>query len=203
MTLAHTLVTTAMMCPTYLDMNTSSIVMTFQIGSTVLMTRHVNCIGRPINEDAEGNWQVAKGFMRTNASTGAEITSNFGFHETGILRGNTIQWSNGAEWRVRLSRYYRTLDETLVTVTPIDDRSDLYEVKSNENGPPLKMAQICEDLFLGGMHGKLKGGYIVWDDGVIWESISEDDDDDDDAFSYELIDSAGDPDESSAPASIP
>ena len=80
----------------------------------------------------------------------------------------------------------------------------LYEVRSNETGPPLKMVQMCEDLFLGEMHGKLKGGYIVWDDGVIWESIfEEEDDDDDDAFSYDLIEGVGDPDKSSAPASAP
>jgi len=143
------------------------------MGSSVLFTRYTNCI-EDIHENAEGAWTTAKGFVQTNGSS-TKVYTNFGFHETGDIKANTIVWSNGAVWTAPVNTDFQTDDGDRLFLKNVDN--EYWNITSKMKGTTDQITIICESVFYEGNHGHIEGDFIVWDDGSIWWPTDVDSDD--------------------------
>lgn len=152
------------LCAQYADLNTSSLIFTYILGSTILMTRDSECMDTPLN-NSEGSWKIAKGvFLKHNSSL--DVRSEFGFHETGELYGNRVYWSNGAIWSSSMpSEYYKT-NNGMVQVTENDKEWGVYNM-SNVFMGTFKLD--CNKVYYNNSIGQFIGKYIVWDDYNVWK----------------------------------
>lgn len=169
--MASKLMSFAMICPMYIDKNTSGIILTHTLGPTMVFTRYDECITGDGTEYAEGSWRVARGMLLRNTSD--EILVDYGFHEKGQVSTNRISWSNGATWAVSLQRNYAT-DNGNVKVDPLNTRDGSYlVVKTSTNETIGVLYQVCENVYLNSQRGKVKGDFIGWDDGDMWWPADE------------------------------
>lgn len=158
-----------MMCPIYIDTNTSNVVLTHSMGPMLIFTRYDQCIGdADTPESAEGNWKTARARWLTNASN--EVVADYGFHEKGRVTINRVEWTNGAVWSVPIRDAYYSSDESAIFAVDSTKYGThaVREVSTNKTFGV--MQQVCQDVFLNGRKGVIKGNVIGWSDGDIWWS---------------------------------
>lgn len=160
----------AMLCPMYIDTNTSSLIMTHKLGSTVVFTRYSDCISETAPEFAEGSWRVARASI-DDGNFSDRIVADYGFHEKGKMVGSSIFWTNGAVWRSRPQASYYT-EEGLVSITPQSDDGENYDVTLNGETVGVLRA-MCDQLFFNARRGVVKGDFVAWDDGDVWWPMDE------------------------------
>lgn len=166
---ANILTPVLMMCPIYIDANTSNVVFTHSMGPMLIFTRYDQCIvGVDTPERAEGNWKTARARWLTNTSD--EVVADYGFHEKGRVSINRVAWTNGAVWSVPIQNAYYSSDESMVFAIDSNNYGthSVRELKTNKTIGV--MQQVCQDVFLNGRKGMIKGNVIGWSDGDIWWS---------------------------------
>ena len=188
--MSATVISLAMMCPLYHDVNTSNVIFTHTMDQAVVFTRYDHCLASPTPDgEAEGAWRTAHGRYVSNTS---EVRVTFGFHETGTVKPTAITWSNGAEWRIPVREQYVGMDEgSRFTVSRLSPTQFLVK-NARTNETMGIMEQICQDVFLPPRRGVIKGNVIGWNDGNVWwaaddwkEMLGAEADDDDPLFSYD------------------
>jgi len=153
-------------CSQYVDTNTSSLILTYMLGTTILLTRYSECIQTSdTNEYAEGAWRVAKGqFLPGENFT---MKTDFGFHESGKVSMNTISWSNGAVWNAFLpSEQYSTPQYGIVTLKEKGNKWDVYNSSKQIVG---SLYANCDDVMFSYSKGKIVGDFIIWNNIDAWE----------------------------------
>ena len=151
------------LCPKYIDHNTSSIVYAYALPSFVLITRYTECISE-LNETAEGSWNLAYGkYNKENSHI--TIESKYGFHESGYILDNTIEWSNKELWTTYFPSKYFLSNKGKAYF--IEDNYTVYDDYENYVG----ILNIkCDNVEINGKIGKLKGDFIIFSDSEIWEA---------------------------------
>ena len=163
------------LCPQYIDKNTSSTVNTYQLGSTVLMTRSTDCIDPLMNtsEFAEGSWRVGTGTLSRrflNNTYTTILTADYGFHEVGVVHSNSILWTNGAKWYTPEPHQMYTVGSDILFLKRITTNSwGVLNSSSVIQGVMIRLH--CNDVFLNGKKGRMKGGFIIWDNFHIWTPL--------------------------------
>lgn len=162
--------TVAMLCPMYTDFNTSDVIMTHKLGSTVVFTRYSNCISSEDNEYAEGSWRVARATLgEKNFSD--RIVADYGFHEKGLITGSTIKWTNGAVWKSEPYPSYYTKNGIVDVISTSND-TDQYDLQLDGESIGTMYA-VCDELFMNSRRGIVKGDFVSWDDGELWWPASQ------------------------------
>lgn len=155
-------------CSSYTDVNTSSVVLTYLLGTTVLMTRYSECITKPVVDNAEGSWRVARGTYSVNDSSSL-LTSDYGFHETGEVHNGYIKWSNGAVWS-SFEPYSSYLTKNGIVYLTLSDTKNMRQWTVSNGTFDIGIVESrCNSLQFGEFTGKVIGDYIVWNNIHVWE----------------------------------
>ena len=164
----------ALLCPLYVDVNTSHLVFTHTIGATILFTRHTPCVPPVAAEHGAGAWTTAIASMRTNTSN--VIVTDAGFSETGELKTNHITWSNGARWKVPFGHVY--LDSGTHNMLRVSELGlGMFDVRDTDTNVSVGILQHeCNRVYLNARRGIIVGDAVVWESGNFWSSASDVDD---------------------------